>query len=800
MKKFKLFILYSFLLLFSGFASAQTTAVQGTIVDSDGTTWFNAKVTLNWVPNSNYPNANQYTYQGQPLTNSSALLKQTVIANNVGVFNLTAIDSNQIQPAGSTYQFIIQSYTSAQSSVLPNLALTGASQNVSSFIATNIIAPRFAATAGQYGGAFGYGTNEVSVTPVPGGSFFNVTAGVIDVWACSASGCSWQTQAVGSFCSTSSCTIQNLSTLNFNNTCEASTQAGSDFITQIDNCAAQSYMTTGGIITAWGYGNSTQTSTVAQLTALSNKTQPILLELNPATRFIFNGAFSSTLVNSNIASFTSGVSGACMVPIANGSAITAEGNTYVNGRFTLGNSAYTYDFVCNANQDATQQTFDLEHLTIQGNGFATMKGSLLHAVQVYDGTYLNNVQTSLPYGNSVTLTGGGQYKIENSNFTDEYPATGSPGGLQYPGAVLTLNCVSDLLMDSGSVQGNGPYNPLLVGNNCLGDGRTPTTGSGYANQAITFQNVYVELLPAQVGSFTGHATNVDPIQILDPAAWTFDQLYILGNINTTYQTNVIDLTSSGANIGQYTGPFNVRTMTVANSLWAGKCLVNNTINNSSEIVAPSLRCWKGSQSGAQLGGSYSWSGSGGASSSYNFYIDYQNVASETDNLLNVVPTIVANLLPCTSSTEGQVQPITDSTTKVWGTTVTGGGTLHVKAYCNGSTWTVDAGTSTVLSQGITICASGCTFNTSICTTSGLAWNSGACNVNSSGFTWPIAFADTNYAITCSAIGVTGSGANAVFAYIPNPSNKSNTLFYVYLESPTAVAVSATEVDCIGVHN
>lgn len=53
-----------------------------------------------------------------------------------------------------------------------------------------------------------------------------------------------------------------------------------------------------------------------------------------------------------------------------------------------------------------------------------------------------------------------------------------------------------------------------------------------------------------------------------------------------------------------------------------------------------------------------------------------------------IPTTAANLPRCTSPLEGTTAPVTDSSTHAWGTPVAGGGSNHVRAYCDGSAWTV----------------------------------------------------------------------------------------------------------------
>jgi hypothetical protein len=50
----------------------------------------------------------------------------------------------------------------------------------------------------------------------------------------------------------------------------------------------------------------------------------------------------------------------------------------------------------------------------------------------------------------------------------------------------------------------------------------------------------------------------------------------------------------------------------------------------------------------------------------------------------------ASLTACSSSIEGAMAAVTDSTTATWGATVTGGSTNHVQAYCDGTNWTVAA--------------------------------------------------------------------------------------------------------------
>jgi hypothetical protein len=56
----------------------------------------------------------------------------------------------------------------------------------------------------------------------------------------------------------------------------------------------------------------------------------------------------------------------------------------------------------------------------------------------------------------------------------------------------------------------------------------------------------------------------------------------------------------------------------------------------------------------------------------------------------VVKSLFSALPTCTSSIEGTTRAVTDSSTATWGATITGLGSNHVKAYCDGTNWTVEA--------------------------------------------------------------------------------------------------------------
>jgi hypothetical protein len=57
-------------------------------------------------------------------------------------------------------------------------------------------------------------------------------------------------------------------------------------------------------------------------------------------------------------------------------------------------------------------------------------------------------------------------------------------------------------------------------------------------------------------------------------------------------------------------------------------------------------------------------------------------------VFGTVPKTFSQLMPCTSAVEGFESAVTDSTASAFGSTITGMGMNHVKAYCNGTNWTV----------------------------------------------------------------------------------------------------------------
>jgi Pectate lyase superfamily protein len=64
------------------------------------------------------------------------------------------------------------------------------------------------------------------------------------------------------------------------------------------------------------------------------------------------------------------------------------------------------------------------------------------------------------------------------------------------------------------------------------------------------------------------------------------------------------------------------------------------------------------------------------------------VAFDVNGPVRTRPVAFASAPTCSSTIEGSVQAISDSTVNTWGIAIAGGGTNHVLAFCDGTSWTV----------------------------------------------------------------------------------------------------------------
>lgn len=144
-----------------------TTNVTGTITDSDGTAWAGGTWLAQFVPAAPGSNISGSTF--------TTLFSGTLDAT--GTFTQALTDVNTIAPAGGLWRFTFVSNTSAAGASL-ELAITGASQNISAAASAAVTAPRIGAFVLPHA----YNDTEMLTPPAPGGLYFSVSTGVVRMW------------------------------------------------------------------------------------------------------------------------------------------------------------------------------------------------------------------------------------------------------------------------------------------------------------------------------------------------------------------------------------------------------------------------------------------------------------------------------------------------------------------------------------------------------------------------------------------------------------------------------------------
>ena len=133
------------MLLLAATALAQLTTTTATVQDSDGTQWGNGAYTIVYVPPSSSSGAP--TVNGQFLctlmgVSCTGNITVSGILGSSGQFSVSLGDTALINPSGSSWKFTVCSAVSSSTCYSTNVAVTGASQDVSTQINAVIVPPR----------------------------------------------------------------------------------------------------------------------------------------------------------------------------------------------------------------------------------------------------------------------------------------------------------------------------------------------------------------------------------------------------------------------------------------------------------------------------------------------------------------------------------------------------------------------------------------------------------------------------------------------------------------------------------
>ena len=169
----KILIIFSF--IFCSFLSfGQTASITGTIQDLSGQTFNNGTCIVNFVPNPNSPNPNQYNVSG-----ASFNLIPSCAINGSGVISATVTRNDLIAPSGSQWAFIVSPNANSQSYILTT-TISAASADLTSQFA-GVITSNISVNASQ---TFprAYKDSELILTPNAGQSYWDVTLGLLKIW------------------------------------------------------------------------------------------------------------------------------------------------------------------------------------------------------------------------------------------------------------------------------------------------------------------------------------------------------------------------------------------------------------------------------------------------------------------------------------------------------------------------------------------------------------------------------------------------------------------------------------------
>lgn len=259
---------------------------------------------------------------------------------------------------------------------------------------------------------------------------------------------------------------------------------------------------------------------------------------------------------------------------------------------------------------------------------------------------------------------------------------------QTAGAAYGIEIISSSQTYNGNTANQNIHimEPVLDGNTTAGIYISGLNGTGYEFVEIRGGYMAAQGNPKLLDIENSTNVHAQGIQFHGSAGTGATGVYINGSnsTNNTILNNTFENVPTSVNING--GSSNIIT--------------NNVIQNTSDIAAGTMITVAG-DSNMVANNTLSGYATTGISATGNSNVIGPNIIqsahittaqsnSGTGNQFTPPLPMTFSLLPaCSSATEGSTYAVTDSSTATYGATITGSGTDHVKAYCNGTNWVVD---------------------------------------------------------------------------------------------------------------
>jgi hypothetical protein len=428
------------------------TAITATITDSDSTAWANGTWTASLVSPSGPP---------QGCTTPTTVAG---IMNGGGTLTGSLCDNSLVGPSGSSWRFTLCPNASATCSQV-QIAVTGATENLSTVLSNGVTAPRFAASFGAYG----YADVEVTPKPPPGATYYNVTTPAFRQW----SGTAWANIGggdssgfpinLGSTSIAASSTTTSVAGFTVNGVLLNSSGSTSLFLNQ-----AGGYTTPpgGGCTAAGAIGTLQSSDGGGGCDATSLIFAGSVLTNTGTTGGV--GYTASVTGASGVGEYSFSVDGSNIFELLNWGTGNGGGLSGVAGFFDSTNSLMVWN---------TNSTDDLFFGTpLSGGNVAAGTGSVGSILHTGAAKFTALTDSALTSGNCVQASTGGLLTTTGLPCITSFTTTGTSGAATFSGGVLNI---------PNYATGGSGISGLTAGFLPLAGSATTLTGNSHLDDGIT---------------------------------------------------------------------------------------------------------------------------------------------------------------------------------------------------------------------------------------------------------------------------------------------------------------------------